>query len=131
MWRYIQSSGVLFNPVGVHVATGYAGHWDGSMPHGCPSDYRNRSADQDKPQKGPLPKGKYIIEKAKLDPKLGPLTLHLIPDVGNQMFGRSLFRFHGDKSPPHSGQASEGCIIMPHDIRAMIDASTDRVLIVE
>jgi hypothetical protein len=45
------------------------------------------------------------------------------------MFGRSGFLIHGDNAEMNH-TASDGCIILSHDIREQIDESEDRVLIV-
>ncbi len=56
--------------------------------------------------------------------------MYLQPDPHNQMFGRSGFFMHGD-SLAHPGQSSEGCIVMPEDVRELVAASPDRGLSVE
>lgn len=66
---------------------------------------------------GPIPPGRYRIGKAYDHPLLGPVTMNLESLVGTQMFGRSLFRIHGNNS---ENDASEGCIVLPPNIRAAI-----------
>lgn len=48
----------------------------------------------------------------------------LPPEPGTQTFGRTAFRIHGD-SISNPGTASEGCIILPPNIRIMIIQSGD------
>ena len=59
----------------------------------------------------------------------GPYKLALTPDPANQMFGRSGFLMHGDILE-HPGCASEGCIIMPRDVREKMWESEDHALAV-
>ena len=99
-WLYVQSTGQLFRPDGSFCADGYSG----------------RGADLDNPvaenvkNEGPIPVGIYAL--GTVDQEKGPFTIHLKPDPGNQMFGRSGFLVHGDnKEVNHT--ASEGCVIMP------------------
>ena len=57
-----------------------------------------------------------------------PMTITLIQTSG-ESFGRSLFRIHGEKTPPKvPGFASEGCIILGPVIRTKIIQSTDKTL---
>ena len=57
----------------------------------------------------------------------GPYVLSMIPDDGNEMFGRSGFLMHGDsKSKP--GTASKGCIIVGLTIREKVWLSGDTKL---
>ena len=89
---------------------GYAGH----------GDSKNKTADQDKVSKGPLPQGDYDIRAPYYhNEHTGDKTLDLIPWVDNDMFGRKLFRIHGD-SRKHPGDASEGCIVVPPSARDTI-----------
>ena len=104
-WTYEQATGNLISPLGIKVATGYAGGNCGNNPEGV----NNPDAqDQD-------------------SPKLGPFALVLEPDPANEMFGRGDFRMHGD-SITHPGCASEGCVIMPRNIRENVWASNDHVI---
>ncbi|MDX7993443.1 tlde1 domain-containing protein, partial [Xenorhabdus littoralis] len=52
------------------------------------------------------------------------------PSQSNNMYGRDLFRIHGD-SRARPGEASEGCIIVGKEARREIIDSMDRELIVE
>jgi Protein of unknown function (DUF2778) len=115
MWTYRQSDGVLQHD-GVYVATGYSGFEDG----------KNNPAMQDHMGLGPIPCGSYTIQvivdgdgqAVDYEGKKAPV-MRLVPDAGNQMFGRSGFLIHGDSiSAP--GTASHGCVIEGHDIRETI-----------
>ena len=100
---------------------GYAGGNCGLNPEGknCPDH-------QSVPKIGPLPQGKYKFGKPVPQSHLGPFAIPLIPDGNNEMFGRSSFYMHGDTTP--AGNASEGCIIMPRNIRNEVAASPDNNL---
>lgn len=115
-WTYHQSTGEMVSPSGV-ISQGYSGHAEG----------RNNSDLQDVPKIGPIPQGTYLIGAAYDDPHLGPCVMHLDAMADTNTFGRSLFRLHGD-DPQHD--ASEGCVIQPHDAREAISASDDRTLVV-
>lgn len=118
MWIYESSSGKLFNPDGVHVATGYAGGDEGRHPEGV-----NNVAMQCVKDIGPLPVGFYTFGTPIPKSHLGLFAIPLIPDAANSMCGRGDFYCHGDTTP--SGNASEGCIVMPRAIRNAMWASTD------
>lgn len=105
---YAQKSGEIFQD-DVLLATGYAGRYTG----------KNNPAMQNVEDIGPIPCGIYRIDDSYTHPKLGVLTMDLTPDAANEMFGRSLFRIHGD-SAENPGMASEGCIVLPHDARVEI-----------
>lgn len=129
MWRYSQSTGRIWDPNGVPVAAGYSGAWDGKTPLGGPNDHRNRGRDQPLHKLGPIPVGTYDLGEAFDDTGgKGPVVMHLVPRVGNEMFGRSGFMVHGDRAPPHTGEASEGCIILNRPTREALAASPDRAL---
>lgn len=68
---------------------------------------------------GPIPPGEWIVCQAHYNLKLGPLTMLLWPYLGTPTLGRSGFAIHGD-SIRNPGQASHGCIILPHAVRAAI-----------
>jgi hypothetical protein len=108
MWRYEQSTGRLSRN-GIIVASGYAGRGEGL----------NNPAMQEIHNIGPAPQGTYTIGPAELHPRLGPITLELIPDQETEMFGRSGFFIHGDnKEVNHT--ASDGCLIFDRQTRAAI-----------
>jgi hypothetical protein len=109
-WRFVIKTGTLFNPAGVKVWTGYAGGNCGKNPEG-----KNNPAMVNVRSIGPLPPGWYTFGELVLQSHLGPYAIPLIPDASNEMFGRSDFYCHGDTTP--SGNASEGCVIMPRFVR--------------
>lgn len=116
MWTYHQSTGELAHndlPIGV----GYAGHGHG----------RNNPLAQHEHFIGPLPRNFYTIGKGYTHASHGPITMDLTPDPAGEMYGRSAFQCHGD-SIRKPGSASNGCIVLSHEIREMIDASDDRTL---
>src|SRR5579859_2517331 len=128
-WTYIQSNGAFLRPDGRPLAKGYSGHWDGVSPLGGGDDHRYRPADQNLKNLGPIPVGEYTIGEAYSDPGgKGPVVMPLTPNPANTMFGRSAFLIHGDRAPPKSGTASDGCIILGRDSRDEISGSTDRTL---
>jgi len=115
-WIYDQSSGTLSrNGALVPGALGYAGA----------GVHKNRPASQNLPNRGPIPRGAWTI--GGYTNSKGPLTITLTAKAGTNTFGRSAFRIHGD-SIQSPGTASEGCIIMPYSIRAMIITSGDHDL---
>lgn len=116
-WVYEQATGRLrLNTV--FVGTGYSGHGAGL----------NDPAAQNQPNVGPIPLGSYSIGPVHTPPDhLGPDALPLLPDASNQMFGRFGFFIHGDnENLDHT--ASNGCIILAHDIRSQIAAGSDKTL---
>lgn len=119
-WIFEQT-GKLFAPDGTLAATGYAGGNCGKNPEGI-----NNPAMQCVAKVGPLPRGLYTFGQPVIQSHLGPFAIPLIPDAGNDMCGRSGFYCHGDTTP--SGNASEGCVIVPRAIRNAMWANSDHVL---
>ena len=115
-WYYVQRTGAFFHGA-KWIVTGYSGHGEGL----------NNPAMQEVHATGPLPVGIYAIAPARTSARLGPVTLDLLPDANNEMFGRSLFRIHGDNGKGDRS-ASDGCIILPRNVREFVDASPDKVL---
>jgi len=118
MYTYSQSTGVLARN-GAAVGHGYSGHGAG----------RNNPAMQAAPNVGPIPQGQYKIGPPFDTPPSahGPHVMRLIQAPGTDTFGRDGFLMHGD-NPQHD--ASEGCIIMPPDVRNAVSASGDTDLTV-
>jgi hypothetical protein len=79
---------------------------------------------------GPIPVGTYGIGEPRDPPDhLGPLAMPLHPSASTATYGRSGFFIHGDnRAMDHT--ASDGCIILSHDIRAIIAESDDKTLLV-
>ena len=115
MWTYSQGTGKLFDPDGVHIATGYSGKGRG----------KNNCALQHVKNVGPIPQGIYTIGQAYNSAKVGPFALQLTPDPSNDMGGRSAFLIHGDN---RTGTASEGCIILGRMVRDRLNYSAERLL---
>jgi hypothetical protein len=90
-------------------------------------DGRNNPSMEDVPNVGPIPRGRYRIGMAYDDAHLGPCVMHLDPLPGTNDFNRSAFRIHGNNA---SNDASHGCVICGPAMRALINASRDRVLLV-
>lgn len=111
MFTYAQTTGVLTHN-GTAISHGYSGHGEGV----------NAPSMQNIPMVGPCPQGKYTIEPAITDTKLGPFAMRLLPDPENQMFGRSGFFMHGDNV--HLDEtASEGCLIFDRNTRIAVAAA--------
>ena len=119
-WTYCQTTGRLYTPQGVHIATGYAGGNEGKNPEGV----SNHELQEEKGI-GPLPVGLYTFGEVVLKSQLGPFAIPLVPDEANQMYGRGGFYCHGDTFELNQS-ASEGCIIMPRIVRNEMYASPDR-----
>ena len=114
-WTYSQSTGALTHN-GVAVATGYSGAGAG----------RNNSTMEGTANVGPIPRGAYTVGPAYNTTTHGPHVMRLTPN-GHTALGRSGFLIHGDNA---SHTASQGCIILPRNIRDRISASTDNALTV-
>ena len=117
MWTYIQSTGELVDPQGQELGKGYSG---------APG-YVNDAADQDLANRGPIPRGLYLLGFPYDDPESGPYTMRLTPDPNPLPDGRSGFKMHGD-SLAHPGCGSLGCICMPYDLRLRVGSSGDTKL---
>lgn len=113
-WFYTQKTGVLNYNQGV-LCVGYSGCEEG----------KNNPALQHVRNKGPIPRGKYILGETFTSSDHGPVCIRLIPDAANEMFGRDAFLVHGD-SKLNPGKASKGCVIMPLHIRQLMTSSNDR-----
>jgi hypothetical protein len=118
MWQYMQSTGHLIDPTGATIGTGYSGRGSGL----------NSPDAEDLTDVGPCPRGLWTIGAFFDDPGgKGPLVCHLTPQAETETFGRSGFMIHGDNAQANH-TASEGCIVLAHDLRAALDASADRLL---
>jgi type VI secretion system (T6SS) effector TldE1-like protein len=117
MWTYVQTSGKLIAPDGEVVSTGYSGAGSG----------KNNPTEENVQNVGPIPEGFYGIDAPINSSKHGPFALPLLPDPGNDMFGRDEFLIHGD-SIENPGTASEGCIIQPRVAREQVWESGDHRL---
>jgi len=119
-WQFQQSTGQMTDPNGNLVATGYTGNNNGL----------NNPADQFVQNSGPIPQGNYTIGPPHMPvDHLGPMALPLYADPANDMGGRFGFFCHGDNNLGNQS-ASDGCIIMEHDIREQMNNSDDKALVV-
>ena len=118
MWTYRQSTGQLIDALGEVIGSGYSGAFGPG---------KNNPAMQNVPDVGPIPQGLWIIGAPYTDPHKGPMVMTLTPDETTDTFARSGFLMHGD-SIDAPGHASEGCIIMPHDVRVAVSLSPDKLL---
>ena len=117
-WTYHQGSGSLIAADGFLLAKGYSG----AEPSGKNTPLMQAIAD-----KGPIPQGTYTMDEPITTTETGPYSIPLIPDPGNEMFGRSNFLIHGD-SISDPGCASKGCVILPLFARERIWESGDHSL---
>jgi len=110
---YVQESGRLTCTDNATQKTvvdqdGYSGHGDGV----------NNPDKQCEKKVGPLPAGEYAMGDARDGPS--PLSIPLTPTAGTDTCGRGGFLIHGDNDKGNRS-ASEGCIIVPRDVRKTID----------
>jgi len=71
---------------------------------------------------GPIPPGRWIICMPVDDQRHGPVTMRLWPCPATDTLGRSGFMIHGD-SRRDPGNASNGCIVLPLEVRQRIARS--------
>src|SRR5690606_14747144 len=114
-WEYSQSTGEL-KLNGAYVATGYSGAGEG----------KNNPDMQHLRNVVPIPRGSYHIGSPRNSGSRGRHVMDLTP-YGHNALGRTEFLIHGD-SISNPGNASEGCIILPRNIRERISASGDNLL---
>ena len=70
---------------------------------------------------GPIPAGIYTIEPMEAKhAHIGRNVMFLKPDLDNTMYDRTRFYMHGP-NPEHPLQSSDGCIILPFDVRVQIE----------
>ena len=121
---YTQSTGIITYSNKTVISMGYAGGACGMHPENV-----NDHLSQAMHGVGPLPCGLYSMGVVADHPKLGAYAIPLIPDKNNQMFGRGGFFIHGDNSKLNHS-ASEGCIILPHNVRTAIYALGNTITVV-
>jgi hypothetical protein len=103
-WIYHQRSGDLYLNR-EFIGTGYAGRMTN----------KNNPDRQHVRGLGPLPRGTYHF--GQISRKFGPMTVQLVPDATNTMYGRSHFYVHAERRNPPFGWASQGCIVVNSTIR--------------
>jgi hypothetical protein len=121
-WEYSQSTGELYqiqNGQRVRVGTGYSGINAGL----------NNPAMENTPNTGPIPRGTWRIGNPRRSPNTGPHVLDLSP-IGHNAHNRTNFQIHGDNRTPQPNDASNGCVILPRNIRERISNSGDTILTV-
>ena len=141
-WVYSQSSGALYyvwdnfgdpdpsHTIVVYVGSGYPGHGTGlnnpssQCVQGDPN-HPNTNA-------GPLPRGGYTIgplqnNRSADGSRTFQNSLRLTPDPNNDVCNpaRAGFLIHGSNDPSHNN-ASQGCVILPPDVRKKIGQSLDK-----
>jgi hypothetical protein len=129
MFTWHIRSGTMEHPKLGAFATGYSGRGNGlNNPDMVTVKGYDGCTDA-----GPIVPGRYTING--FEESHGGFALILDPDPANDMYGRGSFLIHGDlvNGPPH--MASEGCIILPRDMRAAMYGLAsaypdDRVLMV-
>lgn len=123
MWKYVVNTGKLYNKEGNYFATGYSGGAGGKTLEAV-----NNPDFQHVKGVGPLPCGSYEMGTPILQhPHVGRYAIPLIPHPDNKMFDRDQFFCHGDNQ--HENQsASDGCIIMPYNIRVVLGEGTDKTI---
>jgi len=123
---YEQVTGRWLSDSGNVLGIGYSGGNCGQTPSGCNNPDAQMIHDV-----GPIPQGKYTIQPPQNTITHGPYVLPLLPDPLNTMYGRSGMLVHGDSViSPGKRMASEGCIILPRQIREQIWNSGDHALTV-
>jgi hypothetical protein len=125
VWVFHQSSGILEHN-GQRVSSGYSGVRVAGLNLAQALAYF-----------GPVPGGLYAFERNGFSSietvqKKGlhamPYVLTLTP-VGHNAQGRSGFLVHGDyRDRQMRGTASDGCIILPKDVRRSMWESADHLL---
>lgn len=113
-------------PLGAYTIHGvqYTGCYSGGGPNAL-VEYRDNPLAESTPDLGPIPRGWYTLELLNDGgdyENKGKLVFKLVPDEGNQMYGRGGFLIHGDNAAMNF-TASDGCIITPHDLRLLILAA--------
>jgi hypothetical protein len=112
-WTYSQSDGTLMHN-GRPVSKGYSGAGRG----------RNNASMESYRNIGPIPRGRYRIGSPYDTTTHGPHVMRLTP-VGHNALGRAGFLMHGDN---RTHTASEGCVILPPNVRDQISRSGDTSL---
>ncbi len=119
-WNYEQSTGRLYLN-GTLVGTGYSGA-------GFTAETgRNNGAMENVADTGPIPTGRYSIGRPHRSARTGPHAMSLTP-MGHNAHGRTAFQIHGNNA---TNNASNGCIILPRDVREQISGSGDSDLTVD
>lgn len=119
-YLYRQSTGEVFERLVSKIGLDDDRQYWPDQPLG--QGYAGREAGKNNPSMenvkgiGPLPKGWYVACAPADDAVVGKYAMRLMPDKGNEMYGRNSFFIHGDSSE-HPGLASHGCIVLPRAVR--------------
>ena len=124
MWTYYIREGELWRDSACIARRLYSGADDGDGVVE-PGEGLNDPAKVGERNVGPLPPGRYTIGPAFAHPQTGPVSMRLFPAADTDMLGRDGFLIHGGAP---GGGASQGCIVAPYGVRAIIAASADRDL---
>jgi hypothetical protein len=132
-WIYHQANGVLEHQGPHALLPVYRNGYSGAP--GCVNNPHMETFSD----KGPIPRGNYEIGLMYDDPPpkdhkghhkhkshKGPHVMNLKPK-GHKAHGRHGFMIHGDNGDGNRS-ASNGCVILPEEIRLRIGHSGDRVL---
>ena len=117
-WIYSQTTGALTHN-GLPVGTGYSGAPNGGG--------RNNPGAEAVHHVGPIPRGRYTIGPPHHAPHSGQYVMDLTP-VGHNAHRRTELQIHGESLTNPPGDASEGCIVLPRNVRERIFRSGDHVL---
>lgn len=116
---YSQSLGILWDAAGKIM---YKGGWSGN------GQGKNNPDMEGVRNKGPIPRGRYTIGVPYDSRNVGPFSLPLTPHL-HKALDRTHFRCHGAAlDPAKQGQESDGCMIMPRDVRQAMHKSDDKIL---
>lgn len=116
--KYSQSLGYIWNDDGSII---FKGGWSGN------GKGKNNPEMEGVKNKGPIPRGRYIIGTPYDSTRVGKFSIPLIPSCHNAL-DRTHLRMHGatiDES--RRGEESDGCVILPFDIRKKVFDSNDKI----
>lgn len=124
MLSFSQSTGIM-SLNGQPIAQGWAGN--DSRPGVNPDHIHgfNNPDAQSIHCIGPLPQGTYTIGVWGDHPVVGANSAPLT-QVEGETFGRNGFFIHGPGADP--ANSSEGCIVIPHDQRLVVQATAETQL---
>lgn len=93
--------------------------------------HKNEPGSEYMPDLGPIPEGDWVISgPPETTATHGPFVLPLAPGKETETYGRSGFLIHGERLYGEPGNASQGCIVLPRDVREVIWSSGEKNLLV-
>lgn len=123
-FRFVVATGTLYDASGAVLTTAaYSGH----------PPALNKPQLESWKGVGPIPRGTYAIGNARDGGHLGPCVMPLTRTDASETkpsFGRVGFYIHGG-NPAHPAFSSDGCIILPRQMRLVVAASACKILLVE